>query len=288
MELHQLRYLVAVAETGSFTAAAERELISQSGVSAQIAKLERELGRPLLDRATRRVRLTDAGAAALPHVRAALAAVDQVRIAVDEVTGLVRGVVRFGMVNGCSIPPLLDALAALRRRHPDVSLTLIEGESDELQREVAGGALDLALVGWSGPVHPDLDSATMIEETLVVVVGPDHRLATRRRLVVADLVAEVVLGLPVGTGVRAAYDRAGGPPVALAASSPETVLGLTRRGVGVAVVSASMVPDDMVAVSLRTPGVSCALGLVWRSRGVASAAGTAALNVLHEYLLVTV
>lgn len=287
MEVHQLRYLVAVAETGSFTSAAQRELISQSGVSAQIAKLERELGRPLLDRSSRQVRLTDAGSAALPHVRTALAAMEQVRVAVDEVTGLVRGVVRFGMVNGCSIPPLLDALAELRRRHPDVSLTLIEGESDGLQREVADGALDLALVGWSGPVHPDLDSATMIDEPLVVVVGHDHRLARRRRLVVADLVTEVVLGLPVGTGVRAAYDRAGGPPVALAASAPETVLGLARRGVGVAVVSASMVPDDLVAVSLRTPGVSCSLGLVWRSRGVASAAGTAALTVLRDHLMMT-
>lgn len=256
-------------------------------MSAQIAKLERELGRPLLDRTTRRVRLTDAGEAALPHVRAALAALDRVRVCVDEVAGLVRGVVRFGMVNGCSIPPLLDALAELRRRYPDVSLTLVEGESDVLQHEVAQGSLDLALVGWSGAVLPDLDWATMIDEPLVVVVGHEHRLAGRRRLVVADLAEEMVLGLPVGTGVRTAYDRAGGPALGLAASSPETVLGLARRGVGVAVVSASMVPDDLVAVPLRTPGVSCSLGLVWRSRGVASAAGTAALAVVRDHLVMT-
>src|SRR6266511_2587248 len=98
MELHQLAYFVAVAEEGNFTRAAAKLHVAQPGVSAQIRRLERELGQPLLDRSGRTVRLTEVGAAALSHARAALAAVERVREAVDELAGLVRGQVAMGMV----------------------------------------------------------------------------------------------------------------------------------------------------------------------------------------------
>src|SRR4051812_23702444 len=103
MELRQLEYFVAVAEEGNFTRAAERVHISQSGVSAQIQQLERELGAPLLDRSGRTATLTVAGAAALPYARAVLASVADVRRSVDDVNELVRGELVVGMVTGCTI-----------------------------------------------------------------------------------------------------------------------------------------------------------------------------------------
>src|SRR4051812_7692515 len=121
MEIHQLRYFVAVVDEGSFTRAAERVFVSQSGVSAQVRQLERELGQPLLDRSDRRVRTTDAGEAILPFARSALAAVDGIREAADDVAGLVRGSVRVGMVTGCSIPWFLDSLATIRAEHPGLA-----------------------------------------------------------------------------------------------------------------------------------------------------------------------
>src|SRR5471032_2460506 len=101
MELRQLEYFVAVAEEANFTRAAERVHISQSGVSAQVRQLERELGQPLLDRSGRSVRLTEVGEAVLPFARAALDAADGARLTVDQLAGLVRGQVKVGMVNGC-------------------------------------------------------------------------------------------------------------------------------------------------------------------------------------------
>src|SRR3954453_16239663 len=98
MELRQLEYFLAVAEEGGFTRAAERVHISQSGVSAQLRQLERELGTPLIDRSPRAASVTPAGAAALEPARAALAAVTAVRQAVDEVNGVVRGRIVAGMV----------------------------------------------------------------------------------------------------------------------------------------------------------------------------------------------
>ena len=115
MELRQLEYLMAVVEEGSFTRAAARVHISQSGVSAQIRLLERELGQTLLDRAARTVRPTAAGLAILPSVREALAGVEGARRAADELAGMVRGRVTVGMVTACTVEVLFDALARFHR-----------------------------------------------------------------------------------------------------------------------------------------------------------------------------
>src|SRR5215218_4902710 len=98
MELRQLEYLVAVVDHGGFTRAAERLHVAQPGISAQIRRLEAELGQELLDRSGRRVRPTAAGDAVLPYARAALQAVRGVRQAIDEVSGLLRGHVAVGTV----------------------------------------------------------------------------------------------------------------------------------------------------------------------------------------------
>src|SRR4029079_15863150 len=103
MELRQLEYFVAVTEEANFTRAAQRVHVAQPAVSAQVAKLERELGQPLLDRSRREVRLTAAGEAALPFAREALRAVADLRTAVDEVSQLVRGAVSIGVVTAHNI-----------------------------------------------------------------------------------------------------------------------------------------------------------------------------------------
>src|SRR5439155_687121 len=146
MELRQLEYFVAVAEEQSFTRAAERVHISQSGVSAQIRQLERELGAELFDRSGRTVTLTVAGKAALEHARAALAAAQSLGQAVGEVTDLIRGQLTVGMVTGCTITPLFDALAGFHAEHPGVVITLREGGSADLIERVRKGSADIALV----------------------------------------------------------------------------------------------------------------------------------------------
>ena len=98
MELRQLEYFLAVAEEASFTRAAQRVHISQSGVSAQVRALENELGAELIDRSGRVARLTEAGTVALPYAQLALDAVADLREAVDAVKGLVRGRLTVGMV----------------------------------------------------------------------------------------------------------------------------------------------------------------------------------------------
>src|SRR5690348_5135262 len=182
MELRQLTYLVAVAEERNFTRAAERVHVSQSGVSAQIRQLERELGAELFDRSSRTASLTVAGKAALEHARAALAATDAVTQAVGEVTGVIRGRLTLGMVIGCTITQLFEALAAFHTAHPQVETSLQEGISTQLIEGVRTGALDLALIGVAGTAPAGLESMTIVSEPIVAAVPPDHPLAERPAL----------------------------------------------------------------------------------------------------------
>src|SRR5262245_59626815 len=123
MELRQLEYLVAVADEANFTRAAAKVHVATPGVSAQIRQLERELGTPLLNRTSNGVTPTQAGAAVLPYARAALAAVAGARTVVDELTGLLRGQVRIGMVTSHPVD-LPHLLATFHDQHPGVEITL--------------------------------------------------------------------------------------------------------------------------------------------------------------------
>src|SRR5260370_3360085 len=146
-DLKWLRSLVGVAEEASFTRAASRVHVAQPGVSAQVRRLESELGQQLLDRSGRSVRLTEAGSAVLPFARAALDAVANARLAVDQLAGLVRGQVTVGMVSGCSVQILPELLAAFHDIYPGVGIALSEDGSDHLIESLRDGHLDLALIG---------------------------------------------------------------------------------------------------------------------------------------------
>ena len=207
MELRQLEYFVAVAEDANFTRAAQRVHVSQSGVSAQIRQLERDLGAPLIDRSGRVATLTGAGAAALPHARAALAAAAAVRQAVDDVTGLLSGRIVVGMVTACTVAPLFDALATFHLAHPGIEIALVEGNSDWLVEQVRTGAADMALIGAAGGPPEGLDALTIISEGLVAAVPVGHPLAGKKAVTLAEVTRYPVVSLPPGTGVRAVFDQ---------------------------------------------------------------------------------
>ncbi len=273
MELRQLEYLVAVAEEASFTRAAGRVHISQSGVSAQIRRLEHELGATLIDRSARAARLTDAGAAALPHARAALSAAAALRQSVDEVTGLLTGRLVVGMVTACTVTGLFDALAGFRRAHPGVSLALVEDDSAALAGRVRSGTADLALIGAAGRLPADMAALPVVTEGLAVAVPPGHPLLARRGPVaLAGLAGYPVVCLPAGTGIRAALDEACAAQgvtldVALEASAPGAVADLAARGLGIAVLSESMAAAHAGRLRRRPvsgPGATAQLALIWR------------------------
>lgn len=254
MEIHQLRYLCEVARTGSFTAAAQALHVSQSGVSAQVAKLERELGVRLFDRGARTAAPSPDGAAILPHAAAALDAVGRIRAVADDLVGVTRGQIRVGTVIGCTIPGYLAAFAEFRRRHPGVSITASEAASADLIASLTTGALDVALVAHADPLPDAFDVHTVIDEPLAVGVPADHPWARRMSIPPGALAApDTILTLPPGTGVRAALEKTcatAGITVEPAAEvfSPDAATALAARGAGIAVLTATMIQAPLVAV----------------------------------------
>jgi DNA-binding transcriptional LysR family regulator len=280
MDIKQLEYFVAVVETANFTRAAERVHISQSGVSAQIRQLERELGQPLLDRSGRTVRLTDAGSVVLPHARAAIASVSGIREAVDELAGLVHGHVSVGMVTACGVSLLFDQLAEFHQLHPGIDVTLTEDTSDRLIDDVLSSQLDLALAGVAGAAPAGIESKVIADEPLVAAVAMSDAWVARKTVSLAALQERALVCLPRGTGVRTAFDnacRAGGlqPRVALEASAPEAVAGLALRGLGVAILSESMTrahESELHTLTIKEPPLHSRLELIWKADALASPA----------------
>jgi DNA-binding transcriptional LysR family regulator len=272
MDLRQLEYFVAVAEEQNFTRAAQRVHISQSGVSAQIRQLERELGAELFDRSARTATLTVAGKAALEHARAALAATRALGQTVGEVTDLIRGRLTVGMVIGCTVTPLFDALAAFHLAHPGVEISLLEENSDRLVEEVRAGTIDVALIG-SAAIPDGLDALTVISEPLVAAVPAGHPLARRPRVSLRDLTDNPIVCMPPGTGLRAVFDRACAahglqPLITLQAGAADAIADLAARGLGVGILSESMAArhrDRLTALPIHDVEAPVLLALVWRS-----------------------
>ena len=284
MELHQLEYFVAVAEEASFTRAAGRVHVAQPGVSAQVRRLESELGQQLLDRSGRSVRLTEVGSAVLPFARAALDAVANARLAVDDLAGLVRGQVTVGMVSGCALPVLAELLAGFHDTHPGVAIALVEDNSDRLVERLRDGRLDLALIGSAEQTPADIDSVVLVDEELVAMVAPGHPLAGAGAdvITIRQLRDLPLVSLPRGTGVRAALDAActaAGftPRIVFEASALPMVVELAGRGLGLAVVPAS-IPNGPGILRITDPQLRSRLELAWRCGPAANPAARALIE----------
>jgi DNA-binding transcriptional LysR family regulator len=182
MNERQLEYVVAIVETGSFTAAAERCHTAQSALSHQIARLERHLGVRLFDRSGRSVRLTEAGEALLPVARRILTDLTDVRAELRSIDGLVRGPLRIGATQtAVRVLDLLQLLADYDKGYPDVELTVTIGPGYELTGGVRSGELDIAFAALDGPeAPPGMRFAPLGRIVpLVAVVAADHPLARR-------------------------------------------------------------------------------------------------------------
>ncbi|MFF1377394.1 LysR family transcriptional regulator [Streptomyces sp. NPDC058308] len=241
MQFQQLQYFVAVAEARHFTRAAEDVHVSQPSLSQQIRALEKELGAELFSRARGNITLTDAGEALLPLARRILADADTARIEVQELAQLRRGRIRLGATPSVCTGLLPDVLRAFHDRHPGIQLLIEEGGSHDLVRELARGALDLALVVLPLPSpSPALTTVELLREDLVVVSAPEAR-NLGRSVRIADLQGERLVMFRHGYDLReltVSACRAEGfePEFAVEGGEMDAVLGFVRAGIGVAVV----------------------------------------------------
>ena len=176
MDLRQLEHFVTVAEEKHFTRASERLFISQSGLSASIRALEKELEAELFDRNTRRVELTDAGQALLEESRRTLASVLAARDAVAAVQGLRRGRLRVGTEQCLGAVDVPRELAHFHAEHPGVELLVQQAGSARLVDEVHTGRLDVAFVAGPTGAPEDVRFVRLASEPMTLVCRPEHEL----------------------------------------------------------------------------------------------------------------
>jgi LysR family transcriptional activator of glutamate synthase operon len=284
MELRQLRYLVALADEGSFTQAAKTASVAQPALSRQIQKLEAELGLPLVDRTTRRVALTPAGADVVASARRTLGELEALRHSLHRTQQLLQGRVTVGVTQTLGPLDIAAALGAFGRQHPGVELIVREALSVSLASQLREDRIDLALIsGISRRDHDQLMLHRCRSERLVALVAGDHRLATRRQITIADLREQRFVSFPPGATIRAAIDRAakraGFTPLAtLETASVSRSVALVAEGLGVAILpesDARTAGRDTVAVALRAPSLRYEIFLAWRPRRQLSPAAAA-------------
>ncbi|MBA4062359.1 MAG: hypothetical protein C0501_01375 [Isosphaera sp.] len=290
INLHQLRYFVAVAETGSFTRAAEREGVTQPTLSEQILRLEgkgKGIGRRLFDRLGRRVVLTDAGRVLLGHAQAILAAVGEAGRAVrDSAEG---GRLRVGAIPTVAPFVLPKAVTRFRKDHPAVQLELREDRTERLLADLLAGELDVGLMAL--PVRDDrLHVEKLFAEPLVVALPPRHRLAAKAEVRLADVVDEPFILLDdvhcFGDQVLSLCRRGGlEPRVVCRGEQIVTLLAMVAAGQGVSVV------PEMAAVAgfgegcayrpLGKPAPTRALCAVWHKQRYRPASLRAFVDVVR-------
>jgi len=250
MELHQLRYFCAVAETGSFSRAAEQSHVSQPSLSQQIMKLEEELGARLFDRLGRSVRLTELGKTFLPRARAVLRELEAAKGDVVERKDFVGGPVTIGVIPTVGpyfLPPVLTSFS---RKFPQAHLSVIEEITPVLLDRLRAGAIDVAILALPIRGH-EFETTPLLTERLFAALPKNHRLAKRTALSLKDLRSEPFLLLRDGHCFRdtavAACDRARlHPQVVFESGQFSSLLSLVGAGMGV-----SIVPE--MAVERKSP-----------------------------------
>ncbi|MFF5975464.1 LysR family transcriptional regulator [Streptomyces sp. NPDC012769] len=286
MELQQMRYVIAVAETNSFTRAAERCLVVQSALSHQIARLERELGARLFERTSRRVRLTPAGAAFLPAARQCLDAAERAAAEVAAAVGVVRGRLAVGVIPSVAAVDIPGALREFHERHPEVRVSLRVGASEELAAQVEEGTLDVAFLGLpTGTVPPKgVRARDLGRDRLVAVVAPGHPLAAEEPGAVdlRRLSTELFVDLPAGTAGRVQSDQAFAAAglvrdVAFEVTNADFLARLVGQGLGVALLASAYVARLGGLTTVETVEVTDAPErveyAVWSAAGRTPAAG---------------
>jgi LysR family hydrogen peroxide-inducible transcriptional activator len=240
MTFHQLRYVCAIADTGSFSRAAERCQVAQPSLSEQVLKLEEDLGTKLFDRLGRSVRLTEAGRVFLPHARSILKEIETARSSVADKCAEVRGSVAVGVIPTVAPYLMPRYTTAFTKKYPEAKLRIIEETTPILLESLRDLSIDLAILAL--PMrHKDLEFVPLRTEPLFAVLPKNHRLAAAESLALKDLRGESFVMLRDGHCFRdlsiAACSRARVTPrIAFESGQFSSLFGMVAAGVGISLV----------------------------------------------------
>lgn len=287
MDLRQLNAVVAVADHGSFSAAARALHTVQSNVSTHVARLEQELNAVLVDRSSGE--LTEEGLVVVARARRIQAELDALNADVASLNAEVIGDVRVGVIGTTArwlVPRLVEEMA---HQHPKVHMVVVDATTTSLVPQLAGGTLDLAVVNL--PIEsPDIDTRPLFEEDRVLVAPAGHPMHDHDRLTLADLDGEPILLEPRGTMFRdqleAQAEQVGVTLVTQAEVDGMRLLAsLAFQGFGAALLPASAAPGFVGGDWKRIPVdgvVGRSVGIARRHKGLLSAPARALREVILQ------
>ena len=270
MDLRQLEIVRAVAETGSFTAAARKLHVSQSAVSRQVLLLEEELREPLFLRLGRKVRLTDAGEALLQLSRRVLTDIRETAAGIADKQTALKGTVRLGGGMTVCLHVFPALLKEYRRKHPGVEVKLTTGATSQLVERLRAGALDVALLTL--PVEgADLSQQRVMREELLLVTQPSHPLSRQRVVAPKDLNGQSFVLFERGSSTRRVIDdlfdrEQVQPRIAMETENVEILKALAASGMGMTIAPYQAIVREVRAGQLkcrRIEGVSLVRETGW-------------------------
>lgn len=289
MDLEAMRALVMTVQLGSVTAAARALHRSQPAVSARLRALEREVGEALLVRQARGVLATRAGERFCARAQDILRGVDEMQTEVQATGARLHGTLRIGATDVMAVYYLPQLLVRFRQKHPGIQLEMAVDASRPLAERVRSADLDLAFVTLPAE-QPELIARELHRDRVIMLAAPDHRLASRRRVSLAELAAEPMIEHRRDSVTREMVDavfRVQGlePRVAMEVSSPAAMKELVALGLGIAPLSHSLVANELAEgklVRLRAPDFRCfrRSGIVRRRQAVPQRAVSAFLALL--------
>ena len=257
MELYQLEYFLEAARQRNFTRAAARLNLAQAALSEQIRNLERDLGTQLFHRGRRETVLTAAGQILRQHAEDLIGRAASARQAVNDLIGLRGGRLAIGAIPSVSACVLPAAIAAFRKKHPDVELALFEGTSEAVAQWVESGRVDFGIVQLPAP-SGKFDEAVLFTEPFVVLVPKSHPIAKQRSVSLGKLANESFIlykGRARDTALAACRAAGFEPRIACESSELETIRSLIAAGLGIAILPRLATRQSVVnCVTVRLQG----------------------------------
>ncbi len=267
MDIAALQVFLAVAETGSFSRAAERVFLTQPAVSKRVAALEAQFGARLFDRIGRRIQLTPAGQTLLTHARVILNDVEDAKRRIANLSGEISGRLSLGTSHHIGLHRLPAALKRFHRDYPGVQLDLRFMDSEAACLAVERGELELATVTLPTAPRPPLNIIPVWDDPLEVVIGKRHPLATRRRIDADALLHHQAVMPGSGTFTRelilsALGSRRDRLDVAMSTNYLEVLKMLVAIGLGWSALPHTLIDDELKVVHIEGMKIRRVLGIV--------------------------
>ena len=278
MELRHVRYFLAIAETRSFTRAAERLHVTQPTLSHQIKQLEQQIGTVLFERSAKEIELTAAGQLFKPYCERILKEIDSSMLAISDLEGLMRGSLRVGVFHSFTHSVLPPVLAEFALRYPGVQVTAQLVPRVDLERQLISGDLDFA-ISYLSDANEQIVAEPLFEEELVLIVGSMHSHVGRKSMPMRELATLPLVSLTAEFGARQFIDRflaenGLAPHVVLDMNAVEPILATIRNSRLASVLAPGVITDarGLHLIRLTDPVPKRNVGLLWRRNGHRSAA----------------